>query len=115
MPSGTSGGLPVHICGPHLSVPGKGGECMEAMWSLGRACRKCDHPTCYRKGMTAAQAREDNAERVNPSSICKGCGNRSRPDFDESERAGAIVMTCGCRMRMAYPNHDAALQRALGD
>jgi hypothetical protein len=53
----------VHICGPHLSVPGKT-ECIEAVDSQGRACRKCDHPSCYRRGWTAEQATADNARRV---------------------------------------------------
>ena len=53
----------IHICGPHLSVPGET-ECLEACYSNGRACRKCPHPTCYRVGMTAKESRADNARRV---------------------------------------------------
>jgi len=53
----------IHLCGPHLSVPGAT-ECCEALWSNMRACKRCEHPSCYRVGMTARQASADNTAGV---------------------------------------------------
>jgi hypothetical protein len=98
-----TGELNAILCGPFLSVPTKGGGCYEATWSIGRACRKCDHPTCYRRGMTAAQACADNVELVTPSSKCPNCGAMSRP----KPTAGPdIVLTCGCRIRIRWPGDE---------
>lgn len=91
------------VCGPHLSVPTKGAECREAIWSEGRACRKCDQPTCYRGGMTAAEARADNAELVEPSSKCPACGELSKVRNTAGED---LVLTCGCRIRIRWPSDE---------
>lgn len=52
---------------PHLcdfrSPPAEGHECRTAIWSEGRACRRCD-VECYRAGFTAAQATADNNRLV---------------------------------------------------
>ena len=53
----------INICGPHVSEPSEAYECMEAMWSMGGSCRKCDHD-CYRRGYTKAQSLADNARLV---------------------------------------------------
>lgn len=94
-----AGELNAILCGPFLSVPTKGAECRESVWSEGRACRKCDHPTCHRRGMTAAQAGENNAELVTPSSKCPSCGALSRVKPTTGED---IVLTCGCRIRIRW-------------
>lgn len=91
------------VCGPQLSVPTKGAECYEAIWSEGRVCRKCDHPTCHRRGMSAAQARADNADLVEPPSKCPNCGTLSkvRKMIDED-----MLLTCGCRIRLRWPGDE---------
>jgi len=38
-------------------------ECPEAVWSLGKSCKRCPM-TCYRQGMSAGQVREDNRKLV---------------------------------------------------
>ena len=60
----------LHVCGPHLRVPGKDGECPEAVWSQGRACRKCEHPSCYRVGWGKSNVDADNARLVREN--CNG-------------------------------------------
>lgn len=50
----------VHICGPHLTVPNDKHECMEAVYSQGRSCKKCEHPNCYRVGWEKAKVDADN-------------------------------------------------------
>ncbi len=52
-----------HLCGPNTSVPGKT-ECYEALWSQGRACKRCKHPTCYRKGWEKWRVDADNKALV---------------------------------------------------
>lgn len=51
------------VCGPHTSVPGETG-CYDADWSEGRACRTCDHSTCYRRGWLKARVVADHDRRV---------------------------------------------------
>ena len=43
--------------------PGADGECWEAIWSLGKACKKCDHE-CYRAGWDKKRVDEDNQRLV---------------------------------------------------
>ena len=43
--------------------PKAGRECMEAINSMGRACKKCEM-SCYRKGWTAQRATTDNRRLV---------------------------------------------------
>jgi len=38
-------------------------ECLEAIWSQGRACKSCN-VRCYRQGMTKAQATADNSRLI---------------------------------------------------
>lgn len=54
--------MSIHIC-DFLSVPGKT-ECLAAIWSEGRACRKCEHPTCYRRGWPKRRVDKDNERLV---------------------------------------------------
>ena len=54
----------LHVCGPSLRVPGKDGECSEAVWSQGRSCKKCEHATCYRVGWSKSTVDADNARLV---------------------------------------------------
>jgi hypothetical protein len=39
-------------------------ECLEFLWSQGKACRTCFLETCYRYGWTKAMADADNRQRV---------------------------------------------------
>jgi hypothetical protein len=43
--------------------PAKGNECYEAIDTQGKSCKKCDC-SCYRRGMTQAQATADNEKLV---------------------------------------------------
>ena len=39
-------------------------ECLEAVWSMGRSCKKCYRDTCHRQGWTKYQVDNDNSRRV---------------------------------------------------
>lgn len=38
-------------------------ECLDAIWSQGKACKKCP-VSCYRQGMSALEATADNKRLV---------------------------------------------------
>ena len=46
-------------------------ECLEAIWSQGKACKKCPVP-CYRQGMSALEATSDNKKLVAQKQGAKG-------------------------------------------
>ena len=53
----------IHLC-DFRSEPREGGtECHEAIWSRGRACKKCS-VACYRVGWDKDRVDLDNARRV---------------------------------------------------
>jgi hypothetical protein len=52
----------IHIC-DFANEPTKDHECLEAIWSLGRYCKKCE-ATCYRKGWSKKQTDVDNKRLV---------------------------------------------------
>ena len=49
------------IC--NFAQPPNEKECLEAIWSQGKACKKCPVP-CYRQGMSALEATSDNKRLV---------------------------------------------------
>jgi len=48
----------VHLC-DFRAVPDKT-ECLEAVWSQGRSCRRCSKAGCYRRGWSKAMVDGDN-------------------------------------------------------
>lgn len=56
----TGGGI---ICCDHVSPPTDEYECMEAVQSQGKACKKCDVKNCYRRGWEKWRVDADNAKR----------------------------------------------------
>jgi len=52
----------VHLC-DFRSVPGET-ECWEAIWTVGKSCRKCWVEECYRRGWFKSQVDEDNRRLV---------------------------------------------------
>lgn len=53
-----------NLCGPNISEPDRGRECLEAVWSVGRACKRCRHESCYRVGWPKWLVDADNKKRV---------------------------------------------------
>jgi hypothetical protein len=53
-----------YVCMGRFSVPTVGKECLEMLWSGGRACCKCPLETCYRNGWSGKKVREDNTKLV---------------------------------------------------
>jgi hypothetical protein len=52
----------VHLC-DFRSLP-EDKECLEAIWSGGRSCKKCYREDCYRQGWEQSKVTFDNWERV---------------------------------------------------
>ncbi len=56
--------LKVHLCNQiGIREPAAGHECMEAINTQGRSCRKCE-VDCYRRGWSADVATADNKRLV---------------------------------------------------
>lgn len=51
----------IHIC--NFVTPPSDKECLEMIWSQGRACRTCG-TTCYRKGWNRREVDADNRKLV---------------------------------------------------
>lgn len=52
----------VHLC-DFRSEPDLNAECLEVIWSEGRACKKCNK-TCYRSGWSKSLVDADNRTLV---------------------------------------------------
>lgn len=52
----------IHLC-HHAAKPTDGRECLEAIWSQGRACKACS-VACYRQGWAKVLVDADNRVRV---------------------------------------------------
>lgn len=58
---------PVHLC-DFRTPPGEK-ECLEAVFSTGRACRKCYREDCYRMGWRKDAVDSDNRRRCREQEI----------------------------------------------
>ena len=52
----------LHLCS-FFEEPTGEKECLEAIWSVGRACKSCEH-ACYRRGWDKRQVDVDNKRLV---------------------------------------------------
>lgn len=53
----------LHVCSSE-SPPTDDHECRAAVWSQGRACKKCPIAECYRQGWAHSRVTVDNMRRV---------------------------------------------------
>ena len=53
----------VHVC-DYRTIPTKGAECYEAVWSQGHSCKNCYRTDCYRQGWQKTRVDDDNAALV---------------------------------------------------
>ena len=54
----------MNVCS-NASPPTDDHECLAAIWSQGRECKKCPREDCYRQGWDHASVTRDNVRRVN--------------------------------------------------
>ncbi|MHC4510754.1 MAG: hypothetical protein ACYTAO_17665, partial [Planctomycetota bacterium] len=89
------------VCTANTSVPGET-ECREALWSNMRACRKCDHPTCYRTGMTVKEAGADNARLVGDEKVTAADIRRINREWKRKHTHDKAVAELAAELRAAY-------------
>lgn len=75
----------MNICS-HASPPTADHECLAAVFSRGRDCRKCPRVDCYRQGWEHPAVTIDNARRVAEKSLRVVRAKRKRAAKQEASR-----------------------------